>query len=80
MKKITAITSVFKASQYLPGFMEDIVDQTAFDQCQWYLLDAASPENEFSIIEPYLKYDNIKYERLEEDPGIYACWNHMIEN
>ena len=80
MKKITAITSVFKASQYLPGFMEDIVDQTAFDQCEWYLLDAASTENEFSIIEPYLKYENIKYERLEEDPGIYACWNHMIEN
>jgi glycosyltransferase involved in cell wall biosynthesis len=80
MNKVTVITSVFKASSHLSGFMEDITEQTAFDQCQWYLLDAASPDNEIETIEPYLKHDNIHYERLEEDPGIYACWNHMIEN
>jgi len=78
---ITVLTSLYKASQHLPNFMEDILQQTYFNQCQWFLLDAASPENEYSIIQPYLtKYPNIRYERLDNDPGIYACWNYMIRN
>jgi len=79
--QITVLTSLYKASKFLPQFMEDILNQTFFDQCQWFLLDAASPENEYSIIQPYLtKYSNIRYERLDKDPGIYACWNYMIRN
>jgi len=81
MKKVTVITSMFKAGQYIEGFIEDIIDQTAFDDCTWYLLDAYSPDNEYEIIHPYLsKYNNIKYERLDHDPGLYACWNYMIKN
>ena len=79
--KITVLTSLYKASKHLPSFMEDILQQTFFDQCEWFLLDAASPEDEYSIIQPYLnKHSNIKYERLQTDPGIYACWNYMISN
>jgi len=79
MHRATVITSIYKGSFFIKGFMEDIVKQTSFEQCQWFLLDGNSPENEFSIIEPYLKYENIRYERLSHDPGLYACWNHMIE-
>ena len=28
----------------------------------------------------FLSYSNIRYERLDKDPGIYGCWNYMIEN
>jgi glycosyltransferase involved in cell wall biosynthesis len=79
MYKITAITSIYKASDFIKGFMDDILKQTAFDQCQWLLLDGDSPEDEFSIIEPYLEHENIKYERASPDPGLYSCWNKMIE-
>jgi len=81
MKKVTVITSIFKGGSYIAGFMEDIIDQTVFNECEWYLLDACSPENEYSVIKPYLsRYNNIRYERLDSDPGLYACWNYMIEN
>ena len=81
MKKVTVITSIFKGGSYIDGFMKDIIDQTAFDECEWYLLDACSPENEFNVIKPYLsRYNNIRYERLDSDPGLYACWNYMITN
>ena len=80
MYKVTVITSMFKGGKYLPLFLKDILEQTAFEECEWYLLDAASSDDEFSIIEPYLSYKNIRYERLDSDPGIYACWNYMINN
>lgn len=79
--KVTVLTSIFKGKKHLPSFLQDIIKQTIFDQCEWFLLDAASPDDEYSIIEPYLKqYKNIRYERLEQDPGIYGCWNYMIKN
>jgi len=81
MKKVTVITPMFKGGLYIDGFMKDIIDQSAFDECEWYLLDACSPENEYYIIKLYLsRYNNIKYERLDSDPGLYACWNYMIKN
>jgi len=79
MHKVTVITSIYKASRFIKGFMDDILKQTAFDQCQWFLMDGDSPEDEFSIIEPYLEHENIRYERVSPDPGLYACWNQMIE-
>ena len=79
--KVTVLTSIFQGSKHLSSFLQDIIKQTIFDQCEWFLLDAASPDDEYSIIQPYLKqYSNIRYERLEQDPGIYGCWNYMIKN
>jgi len=80
MYKVTVITSIFRGKEYLPSFLENVLEQTAFEECEWYLLDAASPDDEFSVIEPYLTHKNIRYERLDLDPGIYACWNYMINN
>ena len=81
MKKVTIITSLYKASSYLQGFLEDITKQTAFKDCELFLLNANSPENETDIVMPFLeKYDNIRYDILAEDPGLYECWNFMIQN
>ena len=78
MEKITIITSLYKASPYLGGFLENITQQTVFNQCELYLLNGNSPENEEDIILPYLQeYNNIRYQRLDFDPGIYGCWNYI---
>lgn len=79
--KVSVLTSLYKGSQYLASFMEDILNQTIFEQCEWFILDAASPDNEYSILQPYIEqYSNIRYERLNQDPGIYSCWNYMVKN
>lgn len=83
MYKVTIITSIYKSSKYLDGFLENITSQTIFKDCELYLINGNSPEYkiEESIIDPYLKsFNNIRYERLDKDPGIYACWNLMIKN
>ena len=46
MKKVTIITSLYKAEKYLKSFLENIVKQTIFDDCELFLLDGNSPENE----------------------------------
>lgn len=81
MKKVTILTSLFKAEQYLGGFLDDITQQTIFNDCELFLLNGNSPEDEESVVAPYLeKFDNIRYIRLTQDPGIYGCWNYMIKN
>ena len=86
MNKVTIITSVYNGGKHIKGFLENIVRQTIFDECELFLLDANSPDNEYEVIKEYKENwgsggrRNIKYERLDSDPGIYPCWNHMIEN
>lgn len=80
-RKLTIITSVYKGKDFLEGFLEDITSQSAFDMAELFLLDANSPDDEFSVIQPYMKkHKNIRYERLNEDPGLYGCWNYMIQH
>jgi cellulose synthase/poly-beta-1,6-N-acetylglucosamine synthase-like glycosyltransferase len=74
------ITSMFKGDKYIERFLSNITSQTVFDNCELIIIDAASPGNEFQIIEKYMnKFSNIKYLRLEKDPGIYGAWNMAIE-
>jgi GT2 family glycosyltransferase len=74
--KISLITSMFKGEKYVEKFMNNMVSQTVFEHCELLIIDAVSPENEFPIIQKYMeKYPNIKYTRLEKDPGIYGVWN-----
>lgn len=74
--KISLITSMFKGEKYIEKFMNNMISQTVFKYCELLIIDAASPENEFPIIQKYMeKYPNIKYTRLEKDPGIYGVWN-----
>ena len=63
MSKITIITSVYNGGKHIKGFLENIVRQTIFDECELFLLDANSPDNEYEVIKEYQKkFSNIKYE------------------
>lgn len=74
--KISLITSMFKGEKYIEKFMNNMISQTVFEHCELLIIDAVSPENEFPIIQKYMeKHPNIKYTRLEKDPGIYGVWN-----
>jgi len=79
--RVSIITSIYNADDQIEGFLEDIVKQTYFDKCELVIVDGASPGKELDVIARYQKqYSNIFYHRLQEDPGIYGCWNYAIEN
>lgn len=84
LPKISLITSVFKADDYIEQLMEDVTRQTIFkEKCEWIILNANESGHDFEE-EVILKYvekypDNIIYKRLEEDPGIFDTWNMGIK-
>lgn len=78
--KVTIITSLYNGDIFIEGFLQDIVQQTIFNQCELLIINAHSPGNETPIIEKYCKlYPNIKYIRLSYDPGLYGVWNMGIK-
>ena len=82
--KISLVTSVFKADDYIEQLMEDVTRQTIFEEkCEWIILnvDPLGEEKDEEVIMKYVeKYpNNIIYKRLEEDPGIYDTWNMGIQ-
>jgi len=82
LPKISFITSMFNSEEYFEGFMEDITKQTIFkDKCELVLVNCASKQDEDKLIKPWLERypDNIKYIKLDKDPGIYAAWNLAIK-
>ncbi len=67
---------------FIKNFMENITSQTIFEShCELIMINANSPDSEEVVIKEYMqKYpNNIKYEKLDKDPGIYAVWNRAIE-
>jgi len=83
LPKISVITSVFKGAEYLEGYFQDIQRQTLFEQSELIIVHPkTSPEfeEEKKIIEKYSgSLKNIIYKVLEEDPGLYGCWNEGIK-
>jgi len=78
--KISIITSVYDGDKFIESFLEDITSQTVFHKCELILVDCNSPGSEKLVIDKYLeKHSNIKYERLDKDPGVYGAWNRAIE-
>jgi glycosyltransferase involved in cell wall biosynthesis len=78
--KVSIITSLYKGGKYIKGFLENIVQQTAFRYCELIIIDCNSPDNEADVIKEYMgRYPNIIYKRLDHDPGIYGAWNMAID-
>ena len=77
--RVSIICSVYKGDQFIEGFLQDITRQTIFYECELLLINCNSPGNEELIIEPFLKrYPNIRYVKLNYDPGVYGAWNYAI--
>ena len=79
--RVSLITSLYKGDEFIEQFLEDMVSQTIFKKCELIIINANSPGNEEPVIKKYVKkYPyNIRYVRLEKDPGLYAVWNMCIQ-
>ena len=81
LPKISVITSVYDGDDHIEGFLEDITNQTIFEEkCELVLVNADSPGNEEKVIKKYMKKypNNIVYKKLDKDPGIYGTWNEAL--
>ena len=78
--KISLVTSLYNGDKHIEGFLQNMIRQSIFEDCELIIIDANSPGTERRAIETYAEiYPNIIYKRLDYDPGIYGCWNIGIE-
>ena len=77
--KCSLFCSFYKGSKYIEHYLQNVLEQSIFKDIEFIFLDCNSPENEKEYILPLTqKYNNIKYYKLEKDPGLYAGWNQAI--
>lgn len=78
--KCSIFCSFYKGQNFIQSYLENLLDQSIFTQIEFILLNCNSPDNEEKYILPLTeKYDNIKYHKIEKDPGLYSGWNHSIK-
>jgi hypothetical protein len=70
--------SYFKGFDFIKGYIEDALNQSIFENVEFYFLDCASKEGESKIIEEFLVYPNVHLRVLDKDPGLYAAWNICV--
>lgn len=76
---VTILCSLYDADDYIEPYLENMITQTAFDDCELVIVDACSPGDERRVIERYLReHPNIFYTRTDSRIGIYEAWNLAI--
>jgi FkbM family methyltransferase len=77
--RVSIIASVYNGDAFIKGFLEDAIRQTLFSQSELILINADSPGNEEKIILEYVTaFPNIRYYKLDKNPGLYAVYNYAI--
>jgi glycosyltransferase involved in cell wall biosynthesis len=82
MPRISAIVSLYNSQEFVRGCLEDLVEQSLFkrEQLEIVIIDSNSPQEEFKVVEPYLKKfpGRIVYERTVERETLYQAWNRAL--
>ncbi len=77
---VSAIVPTYNAGSFLPGLLENLVEQSLGDQLEIIIVDTDSQTNEWEIVKPYLdKYSNMSYVRTSYRESGAAATNKGIE-
>jgi glycosyltransferase involved in cell wall biosynthesis len=80
--QVSAIISTYNSEQFIRGCLQDLVEQTLYQQneLEIVIIDSCSAENERDIIEEFQsKYAHIIYERTTTREPLYTAWNRAIK-
>ena len=75
---ITAIVSTYNAERFIRGCLDDLVQQTIFEDVEVLVIDSGSQQAEAEICAPFAHaYPNIRIVRTERET-LYTAWNRAI--
>lgn len=78
---VSSFSIIYNVEKFINGLLDNILEQESFEKIQFVFVNPNSPDNSDKILLPYLeKYSNFKYIKLDEDPGLYECWNMAVKN
>lgn len=73
---VTLVSSIFRGDEYLDGFLINSSRLQGYDDCQHFLIRAASPGNEHvRLLHHVREHPAAVYLNLATDPGLYQVWN-----
>lgn len=73
------IISLYKSDEYLPALLINILEQTAFSDCEICILSVEPSVSEIEILSRFSStFTNVKLQFSKERIGIYNAWNQMI--
>ena len=78
--KVSLITSMYNGEEHIDLFLQEIVRQKNFDECEVVFVDCNNtPGYEKTAIQKYQQeFQNLHYHFLSPDPGVYGAWNYGI--
>lgn len=78
--RVSIITSIYKSENFMEHLLHDFSRQTIFQDCEFLLINADSPENEEKYILPFQTVfpNNVIYKKLEQGLSVYETWNLAI--
>lgn len=79
---VTAVVSAYNSERFLEGRLENLVQQSLYakGQLEILIIDSASPQDERSIAEAYMRrHAHFRYVRTDERETVYEAWNRGIE-
>ena len=80
MSKVSTLTSCFGGEKYLKLFLDELPNQTIFDQLEFVISHNEPSEIETALIEEYKnQHDNLNRMIEESVIPLYVSWNKCIE-
>jgi len=78
--KLSSYCSFYNGEKFIEDYINNLLTQSLFKETEFIFLDCDSKQNEKQYIIPLANtYPNIKYYKLDKDPGLYASWNIAIK-
>ncbi len=78
---VSAIVSTYNSERFIKGKIDDLLEQSIFEDLEIIIVNSGSKQNEDKIIKEYLElYKNIVYVKTEERETVYKAWNRGIKN
>jgi glycosyltransferase involved in cell wall biosynthesis len=73
---VSVIVSTYNSAAFIDECLHDLVHQSIAQRSEIIVIDAASPQDERSIVVDYQqRYPQIRYLRTPQRIGIYEAWN-----
>lgn len=78
--KISFFSTSYKQKEFLHGFFQNLISLEDWDKCELVMVRPKTfDKEENDIYDQYKDVKNFKIITINEDYGLYGCWNHAIK-
>lgn len=77
---VTVLIALYRAGQYLRAKLDNLSQQTIFNECEFILLNCQNLDNEQSKYQLFLRNSNVREILYKDYVYLYPTWNHGIKS